>query len=291
MRTNRERHFTYPCFADFGKPAWQIVRSADTRIVPISDSMTVPQYPKDTTRFGWQVIRCAQQVHALQALRFDVGVQDIRDRAYFSEIRPNRYALFQAFEHRDPYLRVVAYDLMLSLGDERNMEHLGSRLLKQPSARPERLALVQLFVQTMLGPHNSIKEAHALLRRRMRHLHPDKSDAAIAAVKLRHADYCLSPRFSPEKGRDELLNLLMQVKNILETDVYTRCLYTTDWEAYGETRRRDMIAPVAAMVLAFALGFAARHMASVSGCLAGARVAGYAISALCALMLLVSKNY
>lgn len=263
--------------------ASQIQRSPDTRIVAITDSMPVAQFPQDTTQRPWLGMRFAQEVHCLQAMRTDVGRLDVGDRAYFSQTRPNRYMLVQALEHRDPWQRVKTYNLFKPPKIERPFCHIGTRLLDEPSARPERLALAQLFVQTMLGPHASLEQAHTLLRRRMLYLHPDKSDAAIAAMRLCHADYCLSSSFRPESGRDELMNLLRQVKDILETDVYARCLYTTDWEAYGETRRRDLIVPSAALLLAFVLGFAARHLASANGCLAGARIAGYAIIALCAL--------
>lgn len=284
-RTNCERQHHLPRICDFGKPANHIFYSTDNQIVPITDAMAVPAWPRDTTPFPWCGVRVLQEIHALQGLKLNAGKQDIGDRAYFGWHKPNRYLLVQAMEHRDPFMRAEAYGLLMPHKGMRSWLDVGKRLANEPSARPERLALTQMFVQTMLGPHDNIKDARSLLRRRMLHLHPDRSDASLSAVALTHAWYFGGSMVRAQQGRNELVKLMMHVKDILNNDVYARCLYATDWESYGETRRRDYVFPFVALLFAFSLGFVTRQIGAAAGCLAGVRVAGGAIAVLCAIIL------
>ena len=238
--------------------------------------------PKDTTPLACLGVKFAQFVHLMHVHKCPVATLDFTDYAWLSCLAPNKHDMLQTLEHRNERRRAFNYDYWRKIKTTNRYLCVAERLLEQPTINPERLALVQLIVQSMLGPHCTMDEAQQLLRRRMLYLHPDRSDAALARTKLTSPSLWLDRDFDPHGGRDELMLLMLSVKQLIAPEPYGRLLYQTDWENYGALRARDVVVPIAAWVGTVAAGSVIQGMAAAVGCLCGLRVVLGAIAMLCA---------
>ena len=145
--------------ADDEERRWAASQRPACSLVPVNVVSPVLSPPCDATRVPFSGMRFMQFVHCSARMADTEAQRDAARYRALSGLRPSAPDLLAALESRNGLCRLTHYADFWASGFSPSVHEAVRELRKEPYVCPLRLALLQLVMQTMLGPHRNVTEA------------------------------------------------------------------------------------------------------------------------------------